>query len=142
VPFGERPLAELGRVGLPDDHRTGLAQPADHRGIRFGVGKVARAAERGRLPGEIGVVLHRDRHAQQRRLLARGDPFISGGRLGERGLPAQPPERVQARLGLLDPVESLGDDLDRARTTGSDQLSGPLQAHELRHDASTEICLG
>ena len=61
-----------GALRLADDDRAGGAQAPHRLGVGPAWPVLAGAAERGRVAGEVDVVLDRDRHAEQRRPLAGG----------------------------------------------------------------------
>ena len=54
-----------GTQRLADDDRPGRAQPADDLGVARHRARVGGGAPRGRLAGDVDVVLDRDRHAEQ-----------------------------------------------------------------------------
>ena len=73
VSLRPRPLPELGQGRLPDDDRARLPQPPHELAVLglFSSGERAVAAEpRGEPPGEVDVVLDRDRDAEQRPVLS------------------------------------------------------------------------
>ena len=60
----------------------------------------------GQLAGKVDFVLDRDRHAEQRPLLARLQPRLGLLGLEQRPLGEDDAERVQLRIEPLDPVEA------------------------------------
>lgn len=63
--LGERPLADLRRVGLADHDRSGAPQPPHQPCIGARRLALSAAAECRRLPGQVDVVLDRDRNPQK-----------------------------------------------------------------------------
>jgi hypothetical protein len=113
-PLGDRPLPELRRRGLADDHRAGRFQPPHGLGIAGLALERPRAPERGRLAGEVEVVLDRHGRPQERESLAgRAAPIGLIG-LDQRRLGAHAPERIQRRLACLDLAQRGLDQLARA----------------------------
>ena len=106
--FGERPQHHLRYRGLTQDHRAGLSKPAHHLGVGGGGQVVGTGAAGGELPGDVDVVLDRDRHTEQRQALAGIDLLLSRGRLttGTLGhhhpvgphLPVQPRDPIEVQL--------------------------------------------
>jgi len=103
--LGDRPLAELGRGRLADDHGPRRLQPPN--GVRIGcLGfKRPRAAKCRGLSRQINVVLDRDRKPKQGQPLTGGQPPVGLRRLAERGLCAHTAEGIQHRLRSLDPLK-------------------------------------
>ncbi len=116
-PLGERPLADLGRVGLADHDRPRLAQAPHDLGVALGGRAGPTTAEPGRVSGEVDVFLDRDRDAKERRPLALGDPAVRGLRLLQRLLGADHPERIQVALGGFGPSQRVLDQLARGHAT-------------------------
>lgn len=108
--LGERPLAQLARVGLADDDRTGCAQPPYHLGVVRLDGELPGAAERGGLARDIHVVLDRHRYAEERQPFPGREPAVGvrGFRLG--GLGAQAAEGVDGGRGGGDAVQAAADE--------------------------------
>ena len=103
--LGEGRDLELGDAGLADDHRAGRAQAAhDLRVGGRGVAEGVRAA-RGHLARDVGVVLDRHRHAQQRAAIAAAAAAVGLGGLGERALAEHDAERVEGRVEARDALQ-------------------------------------
>lgn len=111
--FGEGPLAQFAGVGLADDDGSGGAQPADRLAVGGGRGQRAVAAEVGGQARHIGVVLDRDRHAEERQPLPRREPPVGLGGLGEGRFGPQVAEGVEGGLGGLDAGEGVGHERGR-----------------------------
>ena len=98
--------AQLGHARLADHHGARCPQPARQLGILVG-GLVARpvgAIGRG-LPGDVEAVLDRDRHPQQRTVVALDPAGVGLVGLGQGALGHDDPERVEIRVVLLDAPE-------------------------------------
>ena len=93
--LGERPQAQLGHVGLADDHRAGVPQASHDLGVRAG-GLVLRVgAFAGELADHVDVVLDGDRHPQQRAAATcRAALGGAAARVGLVGLEAWPVRRT------------------------------------------------
>ncbi len=104
--LGERHDHHLGHVGLAEDHGAGAAQPPHDLGVRRRrlVADRAGAHRRG-LPLDVGVVLDRQRDAEQRARVAAAPARVGLGGLGERHLVRHHPEGVEHRVVRGDPVE-------------------------------------
>ncbi len=108
--LGEAVDGELGEVGLAEDHGSGVAQsPDDHAVLlrRLAVGGRAVGRDLARV---VDVVLDRDRHSEQRRLLPGGEALLRPLRVGMRLLAEHDPVGVQLRL---DPRDALQVELDQ-----------------------------
>ena len=109
---------ELGHVGLADDHRAGGAQPADDlgvlaRGLAVGVGAV-----RGDLAGDVGVVLDRDRDAEQRARVAAAAAAVGLVGLDQRALGEDDAEGVERGVEAGDALEVRLGQLARGELAG------------------------
>ncbi len=137
--LGERPHHQLGNVRLADDHRAGHAQPPDHLAVgrcRLVPGRV-RAVARG-VAGEVRVVLDRDRHAEQRRVLAGVQPHLRRAGRGPCLVLAHHTERVDPRLHLAQPCEHRVEQGRRGHLTRAQRArlgirTGPQQLVHARH---------
>jgi hypothetical protein len=96
--LGERPEPDLGRVGLADDHRAGRLQLRRDLSIGALRLELAGAAERGRLARQVHVVLDRERDAEQRQALSRGEAALRLDRFGPGRVRADDPEGVDRLL--------------------------------------------
>src|SRR3984957_13810377 len=114
---GERPLAQFAGVGLADDHGTGGLKAANPLGALGGRLPMPGGAEGGWLPGDVDVVFDRDRHTQQRCLVAGGAPSVGLGGVGQRRLGEHHPEGVQRRLADADGVQRAAYQLGRGHLT-------------------------
>ena len=112
--LGEVPLADLGRVGLADRDCAGRAQAAHHLRVADR-GAAAAAAEGAGVARQVDVVLDRDRHAEQRRVVVLAETAVGllGGR--QRLLGADHAEGVEGLLGRLGTLERRLDQLARRR---------------------------
>ena len=99
--LGERPDRQLRHVRLADDDRAGLAQPRDDVGVDGPRAGVRRAAPARRLAGDVGVVLDRDRDAEQRALLAGAAAGVGLVGLGERALGEDDAVGVELRIDAV-----------------------------------------
>ena len=104
---GQRPLAELGGVRLADDDRAGLLEASDDLGVLRRRREVARAAEGGRVTGQVGVVLDAQRDAEQWSVLAAGARVVGLGRGPAGVVDGDDAERVERALGGLDGGQGL-----------------------------------
>ena len=92
---------------------------------------LAAASERGRLAGEVHVVLDRNRHAEQGRALPRGQAPV-GLRSGRACLLGEDQaKRVKQRLERLRALERGLYERGGGDLTGRDELGLPLEAGEL-----------
>ena len=106
--FGERPQHHLRYRGLTQDHRAGLSQPAHHLGVGGGGQVVGAGAARGELPGDVDVILDRDRNSEHRQALAGielllGRCRLATGTVGHHHtvgphLPVQPGDAIEVYL--------------------------------------------
>ena len=128
--LGDRPLAELGRRRLADDHGAGRAQAAGDLAVGLLAGELAATAEGRRLAGEVHVVLDGDRHAQQWSALAIGAPAVGLGSLARAALGADDAKGVEVGLGRVDAAQRGVDELDRGDLAGGDQRRLAAQAGE------------
>jgi hypothetical protein len=112
----------LGKVRLADRDGSGLPQPPHH--LRIGAGRLREGvgAVGGQLAGKVDRVLDRERHPEQRPLLAGREPRLGLLRLGQRPLGEHDPEGVQLRVEPLDPLEMELDELARGDLAAADQL--------------------
>ena len=119
VGLRERDGAELGRVRLPDDHESRIADPADDGRVEVrdvvgvGVRRVRRPDARGR-----GEILDRDRNSAERCV---GGCRVRRSRRCEGFVTADGHERVQRRIDPLDPFEAQLDELDGRRLASSNE---------------------
>ncbi len=128
--LGDRPLPQLGSVGLAHDHRAGLLEPAHHLAVlRLGL-EAARAAELGRLTGQVGVVLDGHRDPEQRRSLPGGQAAVGPAGLVARRLSPQAAERVQRGLRGLDPLQGQRHQLLGGNLAAGQQLGLAVQPGE------------
>jgi len=97
-PARKRPLQQLGCLCLAQYYRACFTQSADHMGVRRSRHDVTGAAQRARQSLAVDVVLERDRHAEQRRVVAALTTPVGGVGLGECGFIADIAKRVQRRL--------------------------------------------
>ena len=92
-------------------------------------------AARGHLARDVGVVLDRDRHAEQRAAIAAAAAPVGLGGLGERALAEHDAERVEGRVEARDALQvglgelprgdvPRGDQLGLAREAGEDGVGG------------------
>ena len=128
--LGEPVDRELRQVGLAEDHGSGVAQPPDDQAVllrRLAVG--GRAVGR-HLARVVDVVLDRDRHPQQRRLIAGGEPLLRAFRVGTRTLGEHDPVRVQLRLDPRDALQVELDQLGGRDIPGADHVREPGRAGE------------
>jgi hypothetical protein len=125
---------QLRHVRLAEDHHPGGAQPRDDLGIVLRRAAVAERAVRGDLPGDVGVVLDRDRDAVERRRIR---PAPAVGRVGgnERLLGHDDPVRADLRVQARDPVQvqlgqltgghlTVGDERGLADEPGEGEVGG------------------
>ena len=92
-------------MGLAQDHRASLAQPAQHGRVlgRTEMLERRRAGGIGQ-PGHVDVVLDGDGHAVQRTLRPPGGAgLVTGAGLGQRAVPVHGDESVQV-LARVDAV--------------------------------------
>ena len=123
--LGERPQSELGHRGLADEHRSGVAQPPDHLGVR-GRRRVEGAGSTTRdLAFEVKLVLDRDRYAEQRALLPTRATSVRSIGFGPRLIRIHGDERTQLGVERVDAIEGQLDQF-----TGRDLAA----SHELRLD--------
>ena len=113
---------QLGDVRLADDHRAGGAQAAHDlgvlaRGLAVGVGAVG-----GDLAGDVGVVLDRDRDAEQRARVAAAAAAVGLVGLDQRALGEHDAEGVERRVEPRDALEAGLGQLARGELAGGDQL--------------------
>jgi len=98
--LGERPQAAVGHLRVADDHRPRRAQLRDGRGVHRRRRELRAPATGGDLAGDVGVVLDRDRHPEQRRAFPGGEPGLRPfGRL-PRGGGVELAEQVQPGVDL------------------------------------------
>ena len=120
--LGEGPQRQLGRARDADDDRPGRAQDPHELavlGLRVAVGVGAAHARR---PGDCHVVLHGDRHAEQRAVVAAARPPAGLVGLEQRALVEDDPEGVQVAVQARDALERVLDELARRDLTGSHEL--------------------
>ena len=120
--LGKRIEADLGRVGLTDDHRAGRTQTPHELTVSRLAGKVPGAAERGRLTLQVDIVLDRKRDAQQRRKLAGGEALIGAHGLRPGLLGEDHPEGPKQRLELLRTRQRPLHERNRGDLTGGELL--------------------
>ena len=106
--FGERPQHHLRHRGLAQDDRTGFSQPPHHLGVGGGGQVVGAAAVGGELPGDVDVILDRDRNSEHRQSLAGielllGRCRLATGAVGHHHpigphLPVQPGDAIEVQL--------------------------------------------
>jgi hypothetical protein len=107
---------------LADHDRARGAETAHHRGVTRRRRAEGVGADRRDLTADVGVVLDRHRHAEQRPLLARAHARLCLRRLRERALGEHNAERVQLRIDAGDPLEIGLDQLARRDGAGADEL--------------------
>ena len=120
--LGERPQRQLRDVRLADHDRSGLAQQAHHLGVGGRGLVVGVCPVRGQLARHVDVVLHRDRHAEQRALAAGCAPRVRLTGFQARALGEDDAERVQVSVVAFDPAEVDLDELRGGDLTRRDQL--------------------
>ena len=100
--------AELGHVGLAEDDEAGVAEAMDDRIIGRGDVVDERLARvRGRQPGDVGDVLHRDRDAEEGWELVRldaPDQLVRGAGRVERAVTVDGDEGAEIGVELVDPA--------------------------------------
>ena len=108
-------IVSSGTLRLAEDHGAGGAQAAHD--LRVGARPAPRSpgAARGDLAGDVGVVLDRDRHAQQRAVLAAAAARVGLRRLDQRALGEHDAVGVERRVDALDPVQEELGQLARSR---------------------------
>ena len=125
---GHRLPAELGRGGLAEQHRAGLAQPGGGGrvlSVRRGTGRRPAAAP-GREPAHQDDVLDRRRHAVEGPAgLAARPPRLGRPRGREGALAIDHAERADRRVPAADPGQAVLGHLDRR------QLAPPVQLQEV-----------
>ena len=103
--LGEAADRQLRQQRQADDDRPRLAQPPHHLGVGLRRLVEAVGAVRVDLAGDVDFVLDRDRHSQQRPLLAGLQPRLGLLGLEQRPLGEDLAERVQLRVESLDPLQ-------------------------------------
>ena len=144
----DQPGRELIQIGLADDDRAGMTQAAHRAGVDVGIVGEGRARRRRRQAFDVDIVLHRDRHAEQRKA-ARARVAAERPHLGDRiRLVAQADEdrrigmRADARVALRDRVFGRG----RPGTMVGHDLRGglghdqPLRSHHTIGNSSEINC--
>jgi hypothetical protein len=101
--LGRRDHPELGRVGAPAQHEPGaLERLDDELAVLADAGRRAARAVRDGPSGDRRQVLDRQRHAQERRILARRQATVGGGRRGTSVVVVAPDDRVQPGVETID----------------------------------------
>ena len=115
--FVRRSERELVKVGLPDEHRAGLAKIHDRRriAVRDVPFSYARSG-RGRHAAHVDDVFDRDRHAVQRAaVVPRGQLAVGFLRPATRLVRGDRDERVEPRIIGVDPAQARFEGFDRRR---------------------------
>ena len=120
--LGEPPDAELGHPRDADDDRPGRAQVADELAVLGLGGVVGRRADRAHRPADARVLLHGDRHAEQRPAVARARAPRRLIGLGERALGEHGAERVELGIEARDALQRVLDELARRQLTRAHEL--------------------
>ena len=132
---GPRPHRQLGHVGLADQDRARLAQPRDDVGVGA-LGLAVGAGAEGRdLARDVGVVLDRDGHAEQRALL----PAERRARRPGRPRRARAPRTRRGRRRARRPgagCARASPRRPRARRPPRRGSGGPARRHRRRRDRS------
>src|SRR5829696_2833389 len=119
---------QLRQVGLAEDRRAGVAEASHDQAVlgrRLAVGS---GAMRGHLTGVIDVVLDRDRYAEQRGIVALGQPLLGALGVGARALREDDAVGVQLWFHRRDPPEVELDELARRDLLGANHLRNPSRA--------------
>ena len=115
---------QLGQVRLAEDHRARRAQPPHEARRRARPGRRERAVPWVvTSPATSVVVLDRDRHAEQRPLVAGAAARVGLVGLGERALGDDHAEGVQLGVEPLDPLQVELDQLARGDLAAAHQLA-------------------
>ena len=120
--LGERPQRQLGHVGLAEDHAPASRRRRTTSWSALAGRSAAPVPEGGDLAGDVGVVLDRDRHPQQRALSAGAPPRVGLVGFQQRAFGEHSLVGVQLLVVALDPVEVELHELARGDLPGGDQL--------------------
>jgi hypothetical protein len=132
----ERPLAELGHVGLADDHRTCFAQAANGLAVGGGWCAVGPSAERGDGAGDVQLLLDGDRHTVQRTASVLGCG-VARGCLGQCIVGEEGCEGVEATVVTLDPLQRRRDQLDGGEVAAAERRG--LAGHAGEEDVVVHV---
>jgi hypothetical protein len=124
---------------VPDQYRAGRAQPGYRRRVHLRRRELRVATHGGDVADHVEVVLHRDRHAQQRGAFPRVQPPLRLDRLCPRLVGPHHAERVQLVVDRVQPSEHRLQQVRRghravAQGTGLRVRASPQQLVEVHAD--------